>query len=104
MLKAQSRRQFLGGMCALALEAQQRTNPDLILYNANILTIDSDQPHAQAVAIAGGRFMAVGSNDDVRHLSKPGTRQLDIGGKTVVPGFIDAHTHLSYVQRRLPAK
>jgi predicted amidohydrolase YtcJ len=83
-------------MCALALEAQQRTDPDVILYNANILTIDEAQPRAQAVAIAGGRFLAVGSNDDVRHLSKPGTRQLDIGGKTVVPGFIDAHTHPSY--------
>ena len=83
-------------MCALALEAQQRTEPDVILYNANIVTIDAGQPHAQAVAIAGGRFLAVGSNDDVRHLSTPGTRQLDIGGKTIVPGFIDAHTHPSY--------
>jgi predicted amidohydrolase YtcJ len=96
MLNRQSRRQFLGGICALALEAQQRTDPDVILYNANILTIDEAQPRAQAVAIAGGRFMAVGSNDDVRHLSKPVTRQFDIGGKTVVPGFIDAHTHPSY--------
>jgi predicted amidohydrolase YtcJ len=83
-------------MCALALEAQQRTDPDVILYNANILTIDEAQPRAQAVAIAGGRFLAVGSNDDVRHLSKPSTRQLDIGGETIVPGFIDAHTHPSY--------
>src|SRR5260370_33001236 len=82
-------------MCALALEAQQRTDPDVILYNANILTIDEARPRAQAVAIAGGRFLAVGSNDDVRHLSKRGTRELDIGGKTVVPGFIDAHTHPS---------
>jgi predicted amidohydrolase YtcJ len=96
MLNSQSRRQFLGGMCALALEAQQRTDPDIILYNANILTIDEAQPRAQAVAIAGGRFLAVGSNDDVRHLSRAGTRQLDLGGKTVVPGFIDAHTHPSY--------
>jgi predicted amidohydrolase YtcJ len=96
MLNSQSRRQFLGGMCALALEAQQRTDPDIILYNANILTIDESRPRAQAVAIADGRFVAVGSNDDVRHLSRAGTRQLDLGGKTVVPGFIDAHTHPSY--------
>jgi predicted amidohydrolase YtcJ len=96
ILKSQSGRQFLGGMCALALKAQQRTDPDVILHNANILTIDADQPRAQAVAMAGGRFLAVGSNDDVRHLSRPGTRQLDIGGKTVVPSFIDAHTHPSY--------
>ncbi len=83
-------------MSAPALLGQQRTEPDLILYNANILTVDAAQPRAQAVAIASGRFFAVGSNEDVRRLAKAGTRQVDIGGKTVVPGFIDAHTHPSY--------
>jgi predicted amidohydrolase YtcJ len=91
-----SRRQFLGGMAALALRAAPRTDPELILYNANVITVESDQPRAQAVAIAGGRFLAVGSNEDVRGMSKAGTRQVDIGGNTVVPGFIDAHTHPSY--------
>ncbi len=91
-----SRRGFLAGMSALALQATERTGPDLILYNANILTVDPAQPNAQAVAIAAGRFLAVGSNDDIRGMSKPGVRQLDIGGKTIVPGFIDAHTHPSY--------
>jgi predicted amidohydrolase YtcJ len=83
-------------MSALALQATERTGPDLILYNANILTVDPAQPNAQAVAIAAGRFLAVGSNEDIRGMSKPGVRQLDIGGKTIVPGFIDAHTHPSY--------
>src|SRR5260370_2449718 len=87
MLNAPSRRQFLGGMCALALEAQQRTDPDVILYNANILTIDEARPRAQAVAIAGGRFLAVGSNDDVLHLSKRGTRELDTRRQTPPPAL-----------------
>lgn len=91
-----SRREFLGAISASALLGDQRTEPDLVLYNANILTVDAAQPRAQAVAIAGGRFFAVGSNDDVRRLAKAGTPQVDIGGKTVVPGFIDAHTHPSY--------
>jgi len=91
-----SRREFLAGMGALGMRAAQRTEPDLILYNANILTVDPAQPRAQAVAIAGGRFLAVGSNDDVRGISKPTTRQIDMGGKTVLPGFIDAHTHPCY--------
>ena len=91
-----SRREFLGAMSASALLGDQRTEPDLVLHNANILTVDAAQPRAQAVAIAGGRFFAVGSNDDVRRLAKAGIRQVDIGGKTVVPGFIDAHTHPSY--------
>src|SRR5579859_2658657 len=95
-LQHPSRRGFLAGMSALALQATERTGPDLILYNANIMTVDPAQPNAQAVAIAAGRFLAVGSNDDIRGMSKAGTRQVDIGGKTVVPGFIDAHTHPSY--------
>jgi len=51
------------------------------------------EPHAQAVAIAGGRFLAVGSNSDVVNLAGPGVRKLDLSGKTIVPGFIDAHSH-----------
>lgn len=91
-----TRRTFLAGLTAAALPASTRTEPDLILYNANILTVDDAGPRAQAVAIADGRFLAVGSNDEVRGMSKPGTRQVDIGGKTIVPGFIDAHSHPSY--------
>jgi len=72
----------------------------LILYNANILTVDTAQPRAQAVAIAGGRFLAVGSNDEICGMSKPGMRQADIAGKTIVFGFIDAHTHPSYASIR----
>lgn len=91
-----SRRGFLAGMSALALRATERVEPELILYNGNILTVDDSQPRGQAVAIAGGRFLAVGSNDDVRHLAKAGVKQIDLGGKTAVPGFIDAHSHPCY--------
>ena len=91
-----SRRAFLAGVGAVALRGATLTEPGLILYNANVITIDAAQPQAQAVAIAGGRFLAVGSNDELRGMSKPGMRQIDIAGKTIVPGFIDAHTHPSY--------
>ncbi len=83
-------------MSALALRGATRVQPDLILYNGNVITVDADQPRAQAVAIAGGRFLAVGSNDEIRGMARPGTKQTDIAGKTVLPGFIDAHTHPSY--------
>jgi len=83
-------------MTAAALRGATRTDPSLILHNANVLTVDAQQPRAQAVAIAGERFLAVGSNEDIRGMAKPGTRQIDIGGNTIVPGFIDAHTHPSY--------
>jgi predicted amidohydrolase YtcJ len=74
-------------------ESFQRMEPDLILYNGNFWTVDPRMPHAQAVAISGGRFLAVGSNDDVLHLASVRTRKIDVGQKTVLPGFIDAHTH-----------
>lgn len=70
-----------------------RTEPELILYNANILTIDDHRPRAQAVAIADGRFLAVGPNNKVLALAGGRSRKIDLGGKTIVPGFIDAHSH-----------
>ena len=92
----QSRRQFLGGLGAAALSPTlflERTEPELILYNGNIITVDDRHPRAQAVAIAGGRFHAIGSSEKVRALATSATKQIDLGGRTVVPGFIDAHTH-----------
>jgi len=67
--------------------------PELVLYNGNIMTVNNRQPRAQAVAIAGGRFLAVGTNDEIRLLGDARTRLIDLAGKTVVPGFIDAHSH-----------
>jgi predicted amidohydrolase YtcJ len=66
---------------------------DLIVVNANVLTVDANRPAAESFAVRGGKFAAVGSNADVKRLSGPRTRLLDLGGKTVVPGFIDAHAH-----------
>lgn len=67
---------------------------DLTLYNANIHTMDRRQPRASAVAIAGDRFVATGSDAEMRALLAPGGREANLQGATVVPGFIDAHIHL----------
>jgi predicted amidohydrolase YtcJ len=98
--EAKSRRDFLGAMGAFALAPLRQTEPELILYNGNILTIDAKNPRAQAVAIANQRFLAVGSNDEIRPAATARTRQIDLEGKTVVPGFIDAHTHPGYAGMR----
>ena len=74
--------------------------PELILYNANIITVDREQPRAQAVAIMAERFLAVGADDDVKRLATARTKLLDMGGKTIVPGFIDAHAHPNAAGRR----
>lgn len=73
--------------------AAGRVEPETILYNANILTVDSRQPRAQAVAVAGDRFLAVGTNEEVLALATGRTKKIDLEGKTVLPGFIDAHCH-----------
>jgi hypothetical protein len=63
----------------------------LLLTNARIYTQDDRQPLARAVALAGRRILAVG--DDLDHLAGPATRRVDLGGRTVLPGFNDAHIH-----------
>jgi predicted amidohydrolase YtcJ len=85
---------------ALALPAaiatftsRQPTAPEAIYYNAKIITVDERFSYAQAVAITGDRFTAVGSNDAVRALAGPATRQIDLQGLTVTPGLTDNHLH-----------
>lgn len=88
-----SRREFVAILGAGAAGALQSQRADLILSHGHIFTSDEALPIAQAVAIRGDRFFAVGSNDDIENLSTPLTRRVDLGGKTVVAGFIDAHCH-----------
>lgn len=91
-----TRRTFLTGISALAassLFALDRTEPELILYNGEFWTVNPRAPRAQAVAIAGGRFLAVGSDDEVLALATGSAKKVDLGGKRVLPGFIDAHSH-----------
>ena len=72
----------------------QQPPADVVLTNGKIVTVDDQFRVAQAVAIRGDRFVAVGSNADIAKLTGPNTRQIDLGGKTVLPGLIDAHAHL----------
>src|SRR5262245_22496060 len=92
-LSGPSRREFLGSLAGFALLPLEQERPDLILHNGNIWTVNAAAPHAEAIAIVRGRFLAVGSNTDVLNLAAPGAKKIDLGGKTVLPGFIDAHSH-----------
>jgi predicted amidohydrolase YtcJ len=75
------------------LGAQQRS-PDLILTNGKVITVDDKFTIAQAVAITGDRFSAVGTNQQITQLAGASTRRIDLHGRSVVPGLIDNHMHL----------
>lgn len=69
-------------------------NPQIIFYNARITTLDRSNPQAEAVAIRDGKFVAVGSNEDVMALAGQETRVVDLKGRSVLPGLFDNHTHV----------
>jgi predicted amidohydrolase YtcJ len=66
---------------------------NLIIKNANILTMDKKNPSASALAVFGDRIIGAGEDKDFESVTGPDTRVLDAGGHTVLPGFNDAHTH-----------
>ncbi len=68
--------------------------PDLILFNGRFTTLDRSNPTANAVAIADGRFVHVGSNAEVMALAGAGTRRIDLQGRSALPGLIDNHLHI----------
>lgn len=108
-MKHVSRKEFLGlgaaaaaglsaGCAPGASASSADTAPELVLVNGRVLTQDDAAPTATAFAIKDGRFLAVGSDDDIRHLAAPErTQVIDAGGMCVLPGFIDAHSHPSGV-------
>jgi len=69
---------------------------DTVLVNANVITMDSFNSRAQGVAIRDGKILAVGSKEEISRSISETTKVIDIEGKTVLPGFIDAHAHLTY--------
>ncbi len=66
---------------------------DLLITNGRMLTLNPGQPTAESVAVMNGRIVAVGANDELAGLRGQARRVLDLGGATLIPGLIDAHTH-----------
>src|SRR5262249_1494650 len=81
-------------MAAAPLPAQQRP-ADIILTNGRVITVDANDRVAQAVAISSGRIIAAGSDGEVTKLAGPSTRRIDLHGRAVTPGLLDAHAHFS---------
>jgi len=98
---------LLGAALTVALSAgcstpASRISPDAIYSGGDILTMAGATPqYAEALAIGGGRIVAVGSRAEVMKLAGPNTRQFDLRGQTLMPGFIDAHGHLIYASHSM---
>ena len=92
-MKNISRRDFVASLPPLALMSCYLEKADLILYNADIITVNPNQPSAEAIAISGDKIIGVGSNEDIMNLSSAYTKKINVGGKIITPGFIDAHSH-----------
>jgi len=70
------------------------TQEDVLVINANVVTLDPKRPQAQAVAIRNGKILDVGSTERILTLADAATKVVDLHGKTVMPGFIDSHAHM----------
>jgi len=74
---------------------------DMIVTGGRVLTMDSYEPLAEALAVRGSFILAVGSNDDIRNLAGSSTKRIDARGMTITPGFIDAHSHPLFAEEAL---
>ena len=68
--------------------------PTLILTNARIQTMDPARPRAEAIALAGGRILALGARPEIEALAGSATEVIDCHGTTLLPGFVESHLHL----------
>ena len=73
--------------------------PDLIIVNARVLTMDASHPLAEAVAVTGERILFVGDNEEVKRSAGPDTQVIDGQGCTLLPGFVDSHIHVLSLAR-----
>ena len=82
-------------LTSILLTAQLTANPDVIVINADVRTSDKSNDRASAFAVKDSKFIAVGNTKTILSMAGDSTKIIDANGNTVVPGFIDSHTHLS---------
>ena len=102
-MKQQNRRDFVGSLAvgitgtfgaqSSGAAVVAALEPDLVVFNAKVYTVDSRNPRAEAFAIKGAHFVAVGGTSDMRALAGKTTQMYDAKQMTIVPGFIDCHNH-----------
>ena len=95
MFRLISRTILFAGLASVALAQGAAPTADLIVTNARIYTSDDTRPVVEAVAVAGGKVLFAGNAAGAMALKGAATRVLDLGGRTVIPGMIDAHGHVA---------
>ena len=78
-----------------SLVAQSARTADIVLLHGHVITVDSTDRIAQAIALGGGKILAVGTDAEITRLVGPATRRIDLHGRTVSPGLLDAHVHFA---------
>lgn len=95
MLRALSRISLLALAVGTASAQSRVVTADLILTNGRIYTVDDTRPVVEAVAVAGGKVLFAGNAAGALALKNAGTKVVDLGGRTVIPGMVDAHGHVA---------
>lgn len=81
---------------ALFMQAGAYASADLILLNGKVFTANADEPQVSALAIKDGKILAVGGNEQMEAMGGERTRRIDLAGKRVMPGLVDAHAHVVF--------
>lgn len=92
MLRSLRKYSFFLGIYGVVSPVAAQT-ADTIYHGGAIVTVDEKNPSAEALAVKGGRIVAVGKTDEVLKMKGDATKLVDLGGKTLVPGFLDGHSH-----------
>lgn len=82
---------------SVSFAAKAQESADLVYSGGTILTMEDDQPKVEAVAVKDGKILAAGTAADLEKLKGANTKAIDLGGKTMIPGFFDAHGHVFMV-------
>ena len=77
-----------------ALPTLEGLPPDVILHGGRVITMEPDMPRAEAIAVRGDEIVAVGGSEQMLLLAGPSTQIVDLQGRALLPGFIDAHNHI----------
>ena len=86
------------------MSAVGRSPADLALHSGTVVTVDRDFRTTEAVAVRDGRVLATGTTSEIRALSGPGTREVDLAGGSVLPGINDSHLHLLWYALTDPSR